>query len=178
VSLVGKMASMNRSEASVAILPSERTEYDDWEHHMFNRIRSKPRFSRRVSVVMNNRLVGTTSLLGDDVYDAAGKFVGEIEEIILDTRTGGVRCAVLALGGFLGIGRKRFAVPWNALTPDADYQLCVVDLAPTQFRAVPVPNDDPWLQQTDPTWDRENAYMLRPRALLGVTLPRNHFLRL
>ena len=172
---------MSRSEAkSMAIMPlvkREHAENDDWQRHMFNRIRSKPRISGRVSVAMNNRLVGTTSLIGDDVYDVAGKFVGEIEEIILDTSTGDGRCAVLTLGGFLGIGRKRFAVPWNALTPDADYQLCVVDLAPTQLRAVPVSDDDPWLQQTDPIWDRENAYMLRPRGLSGVTLQRSHFLR-
>jgi sporulation protein YlmC with PRC-barrel domain len=119
---------------------------------MFNRMRTKPRISVTVDSTTNACLVGTTSLIKDDVYDAAGKFLGEIEEIILDARTGCVRYAVLSLGGFLGIGRKRFAVPWRALTPDADYRRCIVDVALMQLMAVPVPQNDPWLQRTDPTW--------------------------
>jgi sporulation protein YlmC with PRC-barrel domain len=118
---------------------------------MFNRIGSNPRVTRRAGVRTNNRFVGTTSLIEDDVYDAAGKFLGKIEEIILDTRTGCVWHAVLALGGFLGIGRKRFAIPWSALTPDVDYRRCVANLAPMQLMAVSIPDDDPWLQRTDPT---------------------------
>ncbi len=79
---------------------------------MFNRTRTNPRFTRRAGVRTSNRFVGTTDLIEDEVYDVEGKFLGKIEEIVLDTRTGCVRHAVLALGGFLGIGRKRFAIPW------------------------------------------------------------------
>ena len=112
-------------------------------------MRTNPRISVSVDSTTNACLVGTTSLIEDDVYDAAGKFLGEIEEIVLDVRTGCVRYAVLALGGFLGIGRKRFAVPWRALTPDADYRRCIVNVALMQLMAVPVPQDDPWLQRVD-----------------------------
>jgi len=116
--------------------------------------------------------VGTTSLIEDDVYDAAGKFLGEIEEIVLDVRTGCVRYAVLAVGGFLGLGRKRFAVPWSALTPDADYQRCIVDVTLMRLMAVPVPKNDPWLQRADPTWSKGNSYLLRQQGFLGVTPPK------
>ena len=117
---------------------------------MFNGTGSNPRVTRRAGVRTNNRFVGTTDLIEDAVYDTAGKFLGEIEEIVLDTRTGCVRHAVLALGGFLGIGRKRFAIPWSALTPDVDYRRCVVNMPPAQLMAVSIPDDDPWLQPTDP----------------------------
>ena len=96
-------------------------------------------------------LLGTTGFYGDTVYDLAGKFLGEIEEIVLDTRTGCVRHAVVALGGFLGIGRKRFAIPWSALTPDVDYRRCVVNAAPMELKAMLIPDDDPWLQRADST---------------------------
>src|SRR6185295_13347268 len=102
---------------------------------MFNRTRSNPRFTRRADVRTSNRSVGTTDLIEDEVYDTEGQFLGKIEEIVLDTRTGCVRHAVLALGGFLGIGRKRFAIPWSALTPDVDYRRCVANLAPMQLMA-------------------------------------------
>ena len=122
----------------------------DQQHRMFDRTGSNPRVTRRAGVRTNNRFVGTTDLIEDAVYDTAGKFLGEIEELVLDTRTGCVRHAVLALGGFLGIGRKRFAIPWSALTPDVDYRRCVVNMTPAQLMAVSIPDDDSWLQPTDP----------------------------
>ncbi len=85
----------------------------------------------------------------DAVYDPSGRRIGEVEEMILDVRTGCVRYVVLAFGGFLGIGRKRVAVPWSALTPDLDSQRCVLDVAVMHLMAVPVVNEDPWLQRLD-----------------------------
>jgi hypothetical protein len=73
--------------------------------------------------------------------------VGTLEEIVIDTRTGCVRHAVLAAGGILGIGRKRIAIPWSALNPDANYRRCVVDITQMQLTAIQVPDDDPWLQR-------------------------------
>ena len=127
---------------------------------MLNRMRTNPRISASVDSSTNGCLLGTTSLIDNDVYDAAGKFLGEIEEIVVDVRTGCVRYAVLAVGGFLGIGRKRFAVPWRALTPDADYRRCVADVALMQLTAVPVLQNDPRVQRADLTRRKENSPFL------------------
>ena len=135
---------------------------------MINSIRTNPRSSVRGDSTTNACLVGTTSLIEDDVYDAGGKFLGQIEEIVLDARTGCVRYAVLALGGFLGFGRKRFAVPWSALTLDVDYRRCIVNVARMQLMGVAVPKNDPWLRRTDRTSSKENAYLLRQQGLLRV----------
>ena len=131
----------------------------------------KPRISVRADSTTNACLLGTTSLIKDHVYDAAGKFLGEIEEILIDARTGCVRYAVLALGGFLGIGRKRFAVPWSALTPDVDYRRCIVDVALMHLMALPVPQDDPWLRRADLTWSRKSI-PAAAASLLGRNLAR------
>jgi sporulation protein YlmC with PRC-barrel domain len=96
-------------------------------------------------------LVGVKSLVENSVCDARGNRMGKLEEIVIDTRTGCVRHVVLAVGGILGIGRRRFAVPWSALRPDFNTRRCVVDVAQMKFTAVPVPDDDPWLQRTDAT---------------------------
>lgn len=118
---------------------------------MFSSTRSAGKNSVRVDSNHLATQVGATSLMEDDVYNAAGERLGEIEEIILDTRTGCVRYVVLALGGFLGIGRKRFAIPWSALTPDLNYQRCVLDVTLMKLMAVSVFHDDPWLQQARPS---------------------------
>ena len=91
------------------------------------------------------------SLVANRLYDAEGNQVGKLEEIVLDVRTGCVRHVVVAVGGVLGIGRRRFAVPWSALTPDADYRRCKIDVAQMRLTAVPVPDGDPWLQRIGAT---------------------------
>src|SRR5215813_352584 len=61
------------------------------------------------------RVMGATTLAGDRVRNSAGEDLGKIEEIMIDIPTGRVAYAVLSFGGFLGMGNKLFAVPWEAL---------------------------------------------------------------
>lgn len=128
---------------------------------MLNRMRTNLRIPASADATIAACHVGATSLTKYDVYDVAGKCLGNMEEIVLDLRTGCVRFAVLALGGFLGIGQKRVAVPWSALTTDADARRCIVDVTQMLFMAVPVPQDDPWLQRANLTLGKENSYLQR-----------------
>ncbi len=135
---------------------------------MFDRMSSN-RISASAEPKKDAFLMGVNSLVANSVYDAEGNLVGKLEEIVIDTRTGCVRHAVLAVGGILGIGRKRFAVPWSALNPDTDYCRCVVDVPHMQLTAVRVPDNDPWLQRRDSTHASENdslrARLFRPRLI-------------
>ena len=109
---------------------------------MSNTMRTKPRASVRVDSTTDAFLLNSTSLIRNDVYDSAGKFLGQVEDIVIDARSGCVRYAVLALGGFLGIGRKRVAVPWCALTPDAAQRRCIVNVTLMRLMAVPVSQEE------------------------------------
>src|SRR5262249_17646644 len=93
-------------------------------------------------------LVGMKSLLDHSVYDATGNYVGKIEEIVLDSRSGCARHAVIAVGGVLGIGRRRLAVPWVGLKAGAGKRRCVVDIAQMDLMAVQLPGRDAWLRHT------------------------------
>jgi hypothetical protein len=84
----------------------------------------------------------------DEIYDSSGKHLGRVVDMILDTHGGCVRYVVIALGGFLGMRRRRLAIPWSAVTPDLDCQRCVLDVHKMALMAVPVSDDDPWLQKT------------------------------
>jgi len=146
---------------------------------MSTTMRSTARYSEKLDDSTADRLVGMTSLIQDDVYDAAHNCLGKVREIILDARTGCVRYVVLALGGFLGIGRKRFAVPWSAFTLDANYHRCIVDVTLMQLTAVRVPENEPWLQRVHRTSSNVSAYLPR-RPLISDALPtrRSTFLEL
>ena len=79
---------------------------------MFSWIKSH-RITANGYISGNACFLGAKSLIANSVYDAEGNRVGTLEEIVIDTRTGCVRHAVLAVGGILGIGRKRLAIPWS-----------------------------------------------------------------
>jgi sporulation protein YlmC with PRC-barrel domain len=96
--------------------------------------------------VPDNKLLGATNLVGNRLYDTKGNVLGKLEEIVLDVRTGCVRHVVIAVGGFMGFGRRRLAVPWSALTPDPDYCRAVLDIAQMRLMAVRIPDGDLWLR--------------------------------
>lgn len=63
----------------------------------------------------NPDFLSASTLKGDKVVNRAGNDIGKIEEIMLDLQSGNVAYVVVSHGGFLGIGNKLFAVPWQAL---------------------------------------------------------------
>jgi hypothetical protein len=67
---------------------------------------------RPVQDPKNIGLWRASKLIGENVRDAEGKNIGKIEDLMLDAK-GNVSFAVMSFGGFLGIGDKLFAVPWN-----------------------------------------------------------------
>src|SRR2546426_6110910 len=67
-------------------------------------------------------VLSASTLAGDSVRNAAGEDLGKIDEIMIDIPSGRVAYAVLSFGGFLGMGDKLFAIPWDALKVDEDQQ--------------------------------------------------------
>jgi sporulation protein YlmC with PRC-barrel domain len=82
-------------------------------------------------------ILGARDLTGDLVYDTDGEYVGQVVEIMVDTRIGYVAWAVIAVGGFLGIGRRRLAVSWSVVIPDARYRRCSLTVGQDQLMGVP-----------------------------------------
>jgi hypothetical protein len=63
------------------------------------------------------RLGVATSLYARTVLDREGEVLGSISDLMLDLERGCIAYAVVAAGGFMGIGERLFAVPWTALRP-------------------------------------------------------------
>jgi sporulation protein YlmC with PRC-barrel domain len=100
-------------------------------------------------------LLATTDLYRDNVYDPAGKFLGEIEELVLDIHSGHVAYAMMAVGGFLGMGQKMIAIPWTAITIDRVYQRCVVNIDLERLIEAPSLEGDPVPRMADPRWAKQ-----------------------
>lgn len=63
----------------------------------------------------SQRLSPAAALCGWMVLDRSGDAIGSISDLMLDLERGRVAYAVIASGGFVGVGEKIFAVPWSAL---------------------------------------------------------------
>ena len=55
------------------------------------------------------------SLCPKNVIDSGGEVVGTLVDVLLDLERGCIAYAVVASGGFIGLGERLFAVPWSAL---------------------------------------------------------------
>ncbi|HVW64904.1 MAG TPA: PRC-barrel domain-containing protein [Nitrosospira sp.] len=98
------------------------------------------------------RLMGADTLLGDDVYNHKGEDLGDIKEIMLDTKSGSVAYAVLSFGGIAGIGEKLFAVPWRALKLDTANKRFALNVDKERLESAPGFDKDDWPDMADPTW--------------------------
>lgn len=81
--------------------------------------------------------ISSSRVEGTSVYNLAGEKLGSIDDLEIDKRTGHVRYAALAFGGFLGLGSDRFPLPWSLLTYDLEKDGYVVNLDMEQLRAGP-----------------------------------------
>jgi sporulation protein YlmC with PRC-barrel domain len=97
-------------------------------------------------------LMGADTLLGNDVYNTAEEDLGDIKEFMIEMSTGRIAYAVLSFGGFLGMGDKLFAVPWEALRLDTQNHRFVLDVNQETLKNAPGFDKDHWPSMADPTW--------------------------
>jgi sporulation protein YlmC with PRC-barrel domain len=109
-------------------------------------------------------VMAADTLQGDDVVNAQGEDLGVIKSIMIDVPSGRVAYAVLSSGGFLGIGDKLFAIPWNALTLDADNKCFVLNIDKERLKNAPGFDKDHWPSMADQRWATEvhSYYQTRP----------------
>jgi sporulation protein YlmC with PRC-barrel domain len=97
-------------------------------------------------------LMGADTLLGNDVYNGAGENLGSIKELMIDMGAGRIGYAVLSFGGFLGMGDRLFAVPWQALKLDTANKRFTLNVSKDKLKSAPGFDKDHWPSMADPTW--------------------------
>lgn len=95
------------------------------------------------------RIMSAGTLAGDRVRNSAGDDLGKVEEIMLDVPTGRVAYAVLSFGGFLGMGNKLFAIPWEALTLNERDHEFILNVEKQRLEDAPGFDKDNWPDMAD-----------------------------
>lgn len=98
------------------------------------------------------RVLSASTLAGDRVRNSEGEDLGKIEELMIDIPTGRIAYAVLSFGGFLGMGNKLFAIPWEALTVDEIEHQLILNVDKKTLEAAPGFDKDEWPDMADPAF--------------------------
>ena len=99
-------------------------------------------------------IMAVDALEGCEVVNLASENLGEIQDIMIDVRSGHVAYAVLSFGGLLGIGNKLFAVPWDALTLDAERRCFVLDIERDRLERASGFDKSHWPSMPGSGWSR------------------------
>jgi sporulation protein YlmC with PRC-barrel domain len=73
---------------------------------------TQPAGAGQVMTQMPPNLMRGSQLMGIDVYGADNQKIGDIDEVLVD-RQGKIHGFVVGVGGFLGIGQKDVAIPFD-----------------------------------------------------------------
>lgn len=89
-------------------------------------------------------LLSSKTICGTDVRNAQGEDLGHIEDLMVDPATGDTAYAVLSFGGFLGLGDKLFAVPFDRLNVDREHEKMVLNVEKERLKEAPGFDKNDW----------------------------------
>ena len=110
---------------------------------------------------MQGKIARARDLTGLTVYNSSNEDLGKIEDVVIDPDAGRIRYAVLSFGGWLGMGDKYFAIPWQRLsfiskgetrfgTEKEDH--VVLNVSKETLKNAPGFNKDNWPNFADQNW--------------------------
>jgi sporulation protein YlmC with PRC-barrel domain len=104
--------------------------------------------------------IRASQLIGMNIQNDQGKGVGEVQDIVLNSRNGQVRYVAVTYGGFLGFGNKLFAVPYEAFRwkqdpDDRDDYIMVLNVTQEKLKGAEGFDDEQWPSLGDRQFLRE-----------------------
>ncbi len=140
----------------------------------------------------NNTEVLGTDFIGTPVNGKDGQPLGKIDNLVFD-QNGRIELAVIGVGGYLGIGEKVVAVPFEAVKSDVanGKHVFVIDATKDQLKAAPTYETlnaqalavrmKEWREKAQASWTDikgrtskayENAYEQAKEKVEGTTAPK------
>jgi hypothetical protein len=110
---------------------------------------AQPAVRRTTNFVRANK-----DIIGTKVVNPQNEDLGKIEDLIVDS-SGRISYAVLSFGGFLGLGDKDFAIPFNAFGFDAANNRAVLNIDKSLLKNAPGFDKDNWPNLSDPSFGQD-----------------------
>jgi len=96
----------------------------------------------------NYTLAVKKNILGSKVVNRGMEDLGEIEDLVIDSRSNRVAYAILSFHAVLGLGGKHFAVPWEAMQYDPLERRAMLDIDKERLEKSPGFDKDDWPDMT------------------------------
>jgi sporulation protein YlmC with PRC-barrel domain len=95
-----------------------------------------------------------SKIIGTDVRTRTGEKIGDIRDIVVDNN-GNIKLAIVSTGGFLGVGDRLHAVPWDVMTlgPKDDR---ILDIDKVHLKETPGFTSKTWPNLGDDHWMADN----------------------
>jgi sporulation protein YlmC with PRC-barrel domain len=103
---------------------------------------------------MDMQIVSAGDVIGVDVKNSKGENLGTIEALMLDKLQGQVSYVVLSYGGFIGMGKKLFALPWGMFSYDAQKSSYTVPIDKKTLEASPGFDNRHWPDMSTQAWKK------------------------
>lgn len=89
-------------------------------------------------------VLSADTLKNEKVENAAGENLGNIQDYMIDLDSGRISYCVLSFGGFLGMGDKLFAVPWQSMELDTERRCFILKTPKERLKNAPGFDKDHW----------------------------------
>jgi hypothetical protein len=134
---------------------------------------AEPKVARYTDIVPAKKTV-----IGSNVVNAHNEDLGKIEDLVLDAGAGRIAYAVLSFGGFLGMGDKYFAIPWNAIHFNMKENRAVLNVDKKLLENAPGFDKDNWPNMADSIWGtgifKHSGYTPYSDEAYGTTSNTSH----
>lgn len=97
-----------------------------------------------------DRLIASNKVEGTPVYGRDGDRLGTIYNFMVDKYSGRVDYAVMAYGGFLGLGQRYYPLPWRILDYDTRSGGYRIDMTDRDLERAPS-----FTRETEPRFSRD-----------------------
>jgi sporulation protein YlmC with PRC-barrel domain len=104
----------------------------------------------------DKRVLRASEIIGTDVQNRAGESLGEIHDLVIEPSEGRIAYAAVSMGGFLGVGDKLFAVPWEAIESrkDQDQHVAILDVNKETLENAQGFDEENWPDMANAQWRR------------------------
>ncbi len=124
----------------------------------------------------SGNMVRASKLIGMNLYNTNNENVGEIKDLVVDSRSGRIEYVAVTYGGFLGLGNKMFAVPFDAIkyevpanNADSNHRL-ILNVTKQQMEGAVGFDEDHWPNFADQNFTDElyRRYRIERRRTDGT----------
>ena len=115
--------------------------------------------------------LSASTIKGDKIVNGEGEDLGKIEELMIDLQSGMIGYAILSFGGFMGLGDKLFAIPWQALSLRVHEHAFAINVSNETFDKAEGFDKDNWPLTREELSKTYSYYGYQPYWQTGKTAP-------